>query len=216
MARTIAEATGRAGLLVLREARGHLELISNGVFLMDTRDGRSERRLVEIAVEAVAHPVRRVLLGGLGLGFSLERACRLPQVEQIVVVEAEPAIVDWNRRYAAPRTGGDVDAPMVTCVVDDLVAVLRRPATTPPFDVVCLDTDNGPDWLVEAGNAWLYGDEGLAAISARLAPGGALSVWCAAPVPSFEQRLARHFTDVGHLDVEVARGVPDRVVVARR
>jgi spermidine synthase len=219
MATSIARAPGRAGELVLRSDGDHLELISNGVFLMDTRDGRSERLLVRAAVAAATRPVRRILLGGLGLGFSLAEALAVPGVERVVVVEVERAVVAWNRDHAAPVTGGSVDAAGVECVVADLVAWLRDPSQTAdagPFDAICLDIDNGPDWLVTDDNAWLYGDEGLAALRDRLRPGGALTVWSSRPVTTFRARLGHHFAAVGSIDLEVARGEPDTIYHARR
>ncbi len=203
---------GRAGELVLRERAGEYEIISNGVFLMDTRNGRSERLLVRWALQRQAQ-ARRVLLGGLGVGWSLAEALAAPEVAEVVVVEWESAVVAFNREATARRTGGRVDDPRVRCVVDDLVAWLHRPGEA-GFDAICLDVDNGPDWTVSPGNAWLYGAAGLSALQARLAPGGVLGVWSAARSPSFEAALARHFTAVERREVPVPRGEPDVVYLA--
>lgn len=212
---------GRAGELVLRERAGEFEIISNGVFLMDTRNGRSERLLVHWALQRQAQtrpvrgsaPARRVLLGGLGVGWSLAEALAAPEVAEVVVVEWESAVVAFNREATARRTGGRVDDPRVRCVLDDLVVWLHRPGEA-GFDAICLDVDNGPDWTVAPGNAWLYGASGLSALQARLAPGGVLGVWSAARSPSFEAGLARHFTVVERREVPVPRGEPDVVYLA--
>jgi spermidine synthase len=218
--RVVARVQGRAGELVLRRRAHGYEIISNGLFLMDTSDGRSERLLVRAALDALGptsagvQPGRRILLGGLGVGFSLAEALASDPVE-VVVAEWERAIVGWNRSTLGRRTGGRIDDPRVKCEVADLVAWLRRPADD-RFDAICLDVDNGPHWTVTPRNAWLYTDEGLGALHARLVDGGAFSVWSAAHVPSFEDRLRSRFGRVQRLEVPVARGAPDVVYLARR
>ena len=196
------------GELALRRDGAHWEIVSNGMFLMDTRDGRSERELVRAALEGVPRPAR-VLVGGLGVGFSLAEALADPGVAAVTVVEIEPAVVRWNREHF----GTPLDDPRVSVVVADLAEFLR--AGDDAYEAICLDVDNGPDWTVVPANAALYGDEGLAALDARLAPGGALAVWSAGAAPGFEARLrARHRTVDTRL-VEVPRGQPDVVWVAR-
>ncbi len=214
LTRTLARHPGRAGELALRERDGDYEIISNGVFLMDTRDGRSERLLVRSALDLVASSTPcRVLLGGLGVGFSLAEALASPEVSEVVVVEWEPAIVDWCRATIGARTGGDLGDPRVRCEDADLVEWLQRPwAET--FDAICLDVDNGPHWTVSPGNSWLYGAEGLAAVQARLAARGVLAVWSAEQVPTFERRLRGRFREVQREEVPVARGAPDIVYLA--
>ena len=214
MTRTIARHPGRAGELALREREGAYEIISNGVFLMDTRDGRSERLLVRSALDlVVTSGPRHVLLGGLGVGFSLAEVLASPDVSEVVVVEWEPAVVDWSRTTVGVQTGGDLDDPRVRCELADLVAWLQRPSAE-VFDAICLDVDNGPHWTVSPGNDWLYGNEGLATIRDRLAVGGVLGVWSAEQVPTFERRLQDRFREVRREEVPVARGAPDIVYLA--
>lgn len=215
-ARVIDRGRGRHGELALREHEREYELISNGVFLMDTRDGRSERLLVQAALEHASRPVRRLLLGGLGVGFSLAEALGRG-VPSVTVVECEPAVIAWNRRYTGVRTGGSVAAPGVRCEVADLVAWLHQQpdGTDELYDAICLDVDNGPGWLVGPTNGWLYQDEGLRALRARLHHGGTLSVWSAAPAPAYEARLRRHLHAVTTRSVAVGRGTPDVVYLAR-
>lgn len=216
--RRLATADGVAGELALLERDGHLELIGNGVFLLDTRsDGASERLLVDAAVAAAARPVGRVLVGGLGFGYSLAAALG-HGVDEIVVVERERAIVDWNLEHTATRSGGSVAAPGVRCVVADLVTWLTDPArrAEPGFDVICLDIDNGPDWVVDPANRRLYDDPGLDAVHALLRDGGVLAVWSAGEAPAFETRLVARFRDVGRRTVPVSRGEPDVVYLASR
>lgn len=193
------------GELVLRRDGEHHEIISNGVFLMDTRDGRSERELVRAAVRG---PGARVLIGGLGVGFSLAAALALGAAA-VTVVEIEPAVVRWNREFF----GGDLDDPRVTIALADLGEWLR--AGDEVFDAVCLDVDNGPEWTVTEANASLYGDAGLDAVDRRLAPGGALAVWSATPAPAFEARLRARYPLVDVRQIPVPRGTPDLLYLAR-
>ncbi|HEY7103843.1 MAG TPA: hypothetical protein VH573_19570 [Mycobacteriales bacterium] len=195
------------GELVLRRDGEHHEIVSNGTFLMDTRDGRSERELVRAAV---AGPGARMLIGGLGVGFSLAEALTLDPVA-VTVVEIEPAVVRWNRAHLG--RAGLLDDPRVTVVIDDLAAFLTRDRQR--YDVICLDVDNGPEWTVTVDNAALYGDLGLSAVDRRLAPGGALAIWSAHRSAGFEGRLRARYRTVETREIRVARGEPDVVWVAR-
>ncbi|MEV0407167.1 spermidine synthase [Actinoallomurus sp. NPDC050550] len=202
---------GPHGELVLRGDGEHYEIISNGVFLMDTRAGASERLLVRAALDRLARPAD-VLIGGLGVGFSLAEALHSPYTRRVTVVECEPAVVDWHAGPLRPYSEGALDDPRVRVECADLLAWLR--ATPEAYDALCLDIDNGPDWTVSEANAALYGDEGLDLLARRMRPGGVLAVWSAAAVPAFEDRLRRRYAEVGVCLVEVARGEPDVVYLA--
>jgi spermidine synthase len=201
------------GELVLRRRGDVFEIISNGMFLMDTSDGRSERLLVRAALDR-ADSCSRVLIGGLGAGLSLRAALDDPRTGRVVVAEIEPCVVGWHRGQLAGASGHALDDPRVEVVTGDLLDLLRGDASS--YDVICLDVDNGPGWTVTAANAALYDDEGTALVVSRLNAGGALSVWSAAADPSYQALLSRHLEDVRLLNVEVARGQPDVVWVGRR
>jgi spermidine synthase len=206
-------AAGAAGGdLVLRRAGAHFEIISNGVFLMDTRGGRSERLLVRAALARVTRPAR-LLIGGLGVGFSLAEAAGSPGVA-VTVVELESAVIGWHRTYLRPCSAGALDDPRVTVACADLLDWL--PATPDTYDAICLDIDNGPDWTVTERNARLYADAGLDLVLRRLAPGGTLAVWSASAVPAFAQRLLARFGRVESRTVPVPRGEPDVIYLATR
>jgi spermidine synthase len=205
--------TGVCGELVLRRVGAHFEIIANGVFLMDTRNGESERLLVDTA--AARMPAGGTLLvGGLGVGFSLRAALDHPRVGDVVVVEREDAVVAWNRGVLADRHGDALADPRVRCVQADLVTWL--PSAGAEFAAICLDVDNGPEWTVTDGNAALYDDAGLGLLAGALVPGGVLAVWSAGAAPAFAQRLRRRFADVAVVEVPVPRGEPDLVFVATR
>jgi spermidine synthase len=210
-------ATGvTGGDLVLRRAGADFEIISNGVFLMDTRGGRSERLLVRAALERLSGPAH-VLIGGLGVGFSLAEAAARSAAAgagAVTVVELEPAVIGWHRTHLRPYSAGALDDPRVTVTCADLLDWL--PAAAARFDAICLDIDNGPGWTVTDRNAHLYGAGGLGLLADRLAAGGVLAVWSAAAAPAFEERLRARFGDVEVRTVPAPRGEPDVIYLACR
>lgn len=215
---TIDRREGPFGEVVLRERGDDFEIIANGCFLMDTSDGRSERLLIDAALAALpaGRTAPAVLIGGLGVGFSLVRAAEEARWGRIVVVEREQAIVDWHREGPLDRISGPALAdPRTEIAHTDLVEHLRT--TTERYDALCLDIDNGPDWTVTEDNGSLYSAAGLTACRERLTTGGVLAVWSAQPSPTFEQALRNAgFSAVRTEEVAVARGVPDVVHLALR
>jgi spermidine synthase len=150
-----------------------------------------------------------VLIGGLGVGFSLAEALTLDPAA-VTVVEIEPAVIRWNREHLGTAA---LDDPRVTVAVADLAAFLI--AGTGEYDAICLDVDNGPEWTVTVDNAALYGESGLSAVDRRLAPGGTVAVWSANRAPEFEARLRARYAEVQTIEVPVARGDPDVIWTAR-
>lgn len=207
-------AQGINGELVLRRVGGHYEIISNGTFLMDTRNGESERLLIDAAL-AGRTTAARVLIGGLGVGFSLAQAAGRP-TREITVVELEPAVIGWHSTHLRPFSAGALDDPRVRIECADLAAWLRdAPGREDRYDAICLDTDNGPDWTVTEANTRLYDDEGLRRIRRMLTPGGVLAVWSAGASQAYEDRLSRTFPSVDVHRVTVPRGEPDVIYLAR-
>ncbi|HZG06758.1 MAG TPA: spermidine synthase [Streptomyces sp.] len=211
---------GPHGEVVLRRHGELLQIIANGCFLMDTSDGRSERRLVRAALEELdalgGRPAPTVLIGGLGVGFSPAEAAAEPRWGRITVVEREEAVIDWHRRGPlGGMSAGALSDPRVRVVRADLPAFLRGDGES--WDALCLDIDNGPGWTVTEDNGSLYSPAGLAACARRLTPGGVLAVWSAQPSPAFEDALRdAGFGRVRTEEIPVVRGVPDVVHLATR
>ena len=208
---------GPYGEVVLRRHGELLQIIANGCFLMDTSDGRSERLLVDAAYAALdGRPQPDVLIGGLGVGFSLAHAAADRRWGRITVVEREPAIVEWHRSGPLSELSASALAdPRTDILKTDLVAFVNETCAT--FDALCLDIDNGPDWTVTDSNETLYSSAGLASCARVLRPGGVLAVWSAQPSPEFERTLWNAgFQQVRTEEIPVARGVPDVVHLAVR
>lgn len=167
---------------------GATELRVNGVFVMDDRETSSERLLARHVLDLGA---RDVLVGGLGLGHTLRELLGDPAVTRVVVAELHRQIVDWMRAGTVP--GADLLAdPRTEVVVDDVRRVVAaQPLST--LDAICLDVDNGPDFLVHEQNAALYTGDFVAACAARLCPDGHLAIWSMADSADVRTALSEHF-----------------------
>ncbi|CAN5219855.1 spermidine synthase [soil metagenome] len=203
----LARSETERGELVLRERAPAdpgptiLELRANGVFVMDTVEVGTERALATAALSLVPEP-RRVVVGGLGLGFTLHEVLADPRVETCAVVEIEQVLVDWMRDGTIAHGPALLADGRVTVVVADIaVAVAEaRPAS---YDLVLLDVDNGPGYLVHDANAAICTAAFLAELTRIVRPGGAVAIWSAAEAPELAEALATGFaaTDTRPLDV---------------
>ena len=177
------------GEMTLHQRGDEFVIRVDGHELMNSRLHGSEEAMATLTCSSfavTAHP--RVLVGGLGMGFTTAAACAaLPKGAHIDVAEFMPAVVRWNRGPLGACAGRPLDDPRVHVLERDVRDVLEHPAV--PYDVVLLDVDNGPAGLTQVGNGWLYGRAGLAAIRRALAPGGVLSVWSAAPDAAYDRQL---------------------------
>ena len=173
---TLARADTPSGEVALRRRGPVLELVVDGAFAMDTVDTTTETALATVALGRHAAPAR-VLVGGLGLGFTTRAVLADLRVRHVDVVELAEPLVGWARDGLVPELAG-LAGERCSLHVADVGDVLSGTAGPPgPWDVVLLDVDNGPDFLVHAGNAALYGEAGLRTARSALAPGGVLVVW---------------------------------------
>ncbi|MED5018789.1 spermine/spermidine synthase [Paenibacillus chibensis] len=199
------------GDIQLQKRENHYEIIYNGTFLMATYNGESERLLVRNALERCRRP-HKVLIGGLGVGFSLEEALSDPRVAQVDVVEIEDVIIQWNRQHLARLSGYALEDPRTHVIHEDLVQWMEDAPDT--YDAICLDIDNGPDWTVSESNNGLYSEKGIAALIRLLRPDGVLTFWSATASPQFVDFLKLFFTEVTVESVPQERGEPDYIYLA--
>lgn len=159
--------------------------------LMNSRVHGSEEALAELACARVTdRPGPRVLIGGLGMGYTLAAALRrLGSEGRVVVAELVPAVVVWNRGPLAGLAGRPLQDDRVSVCEVDVAQMLR--AERHAYDAILLDVDNGPAALGRKDNDWLYARSGLEAAWAALRPAGVLAVWSAGPNQVFAQRLRR-------------------------
>jgi spermidine synthase len=185
--RELAHATTACGdELLLRERSGTFEIRCNGWDLMSNRAHYSEQWMARIACRQPRTGAFRVLIGGLGMGFTLRAALDvLPPAGEVIVAELLADIIAWNRGVLAPLADRPLDDPRVRVECAD-VAELLQPDR---FDVILLDVDNGPGAVMLRGNASLYSPEGLQRMQRALRQDGILAVWSASPSPHFEQIL---------------------------
>ncbi|WP_240641395.1 spermidine synthase [Nocardioides ferulae] len=194
----VARALSERGELVLlqrhRDDAGTvLELRANGVFVMDTAETSTERALASAALATVTDP-RAVLVGGLGLGFTLAEVLADARVRTCTVVEIEPALVGWLRDGTVPHGPALLADPRVAVVIADVAGVLADAAPS-AYDLVLLDVDNGPGYLVHEENAALYRAPLLAATRRALRPGGRLVVWSADRAPALHAALVEVYAE---------------------
>jgi len=175
-------------------------ILADGAILMSSRMHGSEEALAALACEGIRR-LRQpcVLIGGLGMGFSLRAALDLlPPDATVVVAELVPAVVEWNRGALGPLAGHPLKDKRVRVETRDVAATLR--SGRGQFDALLLDVDNGPAAFTASKNAGLYDKRGIAAARAALKMGGVLAVWASKEDRSYELRLRE-----GGFDVHVQR-----------
>jgi spermidine synthase len=184
-----AEIPGGGQLRLMRRGGDYMILFGRNE-LMSTRVRGSEEALATLACRKLQGRAPNVLIGGLGLGFTLGAAlAALPANATISVAELVPAIVTWAKGPLAPIFGQNLIDPRVSVEICDVHDRIAR--ANAGFDAILLDVDNGPDGLIHAANDRLYGDRGLRAARAALKPGGVLAIWSAYPDKAFAARLRR-------------------------
>ena len=171
--------------------------------LMNSRLSGSEEALAFETCRRLAGPKPRLLIGGLGMGFTLRAALAvLVPDATVVVAELVPAVVAWARGPLASVFAGSLDDPRVGIVEEDVAIAMQAGL----WDAILLDVDNGPDGLVRAGNDGLYGARGLAAARAALLPSGLLSIWSVARDEPFAARFRKAGFAVEQLQVRANAG----------
>jgi spermidine synthase len=180
---------GDGGVMKLYQRAFEFSISVKNDELMNSRMHGSEDALAELACKRVAdRETPRVLIGGLGMGFTLRSALNhLGDTAEVVVAELVPAVVKWNRSHLADLAEKPLDDPRVMVRESDVGLVIQEQEQA--YDAIMLDVDNGPDGLTHEGNDRLYTQGGLSAAKAALKPGGILAVWSAEPDRAFSKRL---------------------------
>ena len=192
------------GQLRLMQRGGEFSIMLGGNELMNSRLSGSEEALATLVAARLGPGFTpRVLIGGLGMGFTLRAALTSFPAATIEVAELVPGVVAWARGPLAPVFGQCLDDPRVTVRQADVGLLIRSQASA--YDAILLDVDNGPDAITQEGNSELYSAAGLNAARSALHPGGMLAVWSAAPSASFLKRLHRANFKVEEIQVR-ARG----------
>lgn len=188
-------------------------IFAGTIGLMGSRQSGSEEVMANVAAQRIgSRPKARLLIGGLGMGFTLRAALKAfrPDVE-IVVAELVPEIVTWARGPLAGLHGTSLDDSRLTLKVGDVGNVMAADAQK--FDAILLDVDNGPEGLSRPGNDRLYSAGGIGAAKSALRPGGMLAIWSVAPDPKFTKRLSQSGMKIEELKARAHGGKGARHVI---
>lgn len=173
--------------------------------LMNSRVHGSEDALATLACERIAgQPSPRVLIGGLGMGFTLAAALSaLGDDARVTVAELVPEVEEWNRGPLGAAAGNPLKDPRASVHIGDVAELLRT--SEGQWDAILLDVDNGPEGLTRKENNWIYSPEGIAAAQKSLSPEGILAYWSAGPEQAFTERLRRAGFSVEPVTVRALR-----------
>jgi spermidine synthase len=210
--------TPEGNAMTLTRRGSEYMIMADGKDLMSSRMKGSEEALATIGCHRASKVERpTVLVGGLGMGFTLRATLDvLPQDAKVVVAELMPAVVDWNRGPLGPLARHPLADRRVEVEVGDVALLLRGARAR--FDAILLDVDNGPIAFTQAGNAGLYDNAGLAMLRAALRPHGVVAVWSSHPDRKFEHRLRHHAFEVEthHVRARLKQGGPRHTIFVGR
>ena len=200
-----AQAPGNGVELRLYQRDTEFSIKAGKYELMNSHVHGSEVALAQLACQKITnHPRARVLIGGLGMGYTVRSALDgLGATAQVVVAELVPAVVQWNREFFAELAGSPIDDNRVTIHETDVAQMIKT--AKGDYDAILLDVDNGPQSLTLKDNDWLYSLEGLVKSFAALRPKGVLAIWSPDRDPAFAQRLRKTGFEVDEVKVQ-ARG----------
>jgi len=175
--------------MMLRQHDRDFSITINGEELMNSRQHESELELARLGCATLAgRKAPRILIGGLGLGYTLRQALDMLRPHaKVVVCELLSAVVEWNREFFGELNGHPLEDERVDLKTGDIVELISRSKSR--FDAILLDIDNGPSAMTDSGNKRLYGREGIGACRRALREGGALAIWSSEPSKAFEQLL---------------------------
>ncbi len=199
------EVPGGGGFMRLMRRGTELVIRVDGRELMSNRVHGSEDALADLACDHLQKGMgnldfAKILIGGLGIGFTLAAALRrVGPTAEVTVAELVPSVVEWNKGVLGEAAGYPIKDPRTSVYIGDVADMIRKQPKS--WDAVLLDVDNGPVGLTRTANDWLYDFEGLSAVYSALSRGGVLGVWSAAPDEAFTRRIRK----VGFRKVNVVR-----------
>jgi len=213
--------TPDGSLITLHEHDGEFFLKHNGRQLMSTSSTTSEELMSDLGCKGLAnHASPRILIGGLGLGFTLRRVLEIvgPNAE-VHVSELLPEVVEWNRQFLGTVNGKLLDDPRVKILIEDVFEVIRRAAKGTGYNAILLDVDHTPASFVQTKNVQIYDRYSFDLIARALKPAGIAAYWSATDEPAFAQRLSQAGFDVQVVKAkahERAKYCAHRIYVASR
>lgn len=198
------------GVIYLMSRGSEYVIVVDGRELMSNGKHASEDELADLACDRLANlDEARVLVGGLGMGFTLAAALRrVGPKGSVTVAELLPAVVRWNEQYTGKAARYPLRDPRTSVFIGDVGDLVEKPPQ--PWDAILLDVDNGPGALTRPTNGWLYTRHGLESAYGALAPGGILGIWSAHPDPNLTRRLRKASFEVEMVHShEEGRATPD-------
>lgn len=174
------------------DGKEEYELVTGGVFVMATYNALSSMLLVRNAAARCSKSNARLLIGGLGFGYSIAEALALPQIEQVDVVELTPEIIQWNQTLLSHVNGALLSDARVVTIEGDFVHYVQQTEKT--YDLICMDIDNGPMLLVHPGNERAYSTDFFRRVAKVLRPGGVFGIWSCNADDDLKEAMARVFS----------------------
>ena len=201
-----AQTPGNGAELTLFQRDSEFSIKADTDELMNSRVYGSEQALATLGCQKIKNnPKARVLIGGLGMGYTLRSALdELGAQAHVAVAELVPTVVEWNRGYLADLAGCPLDDSRVSVHEEDVGQMIKTAKDV--YDAILLDVDNGPQALTFKDNEWLYSLSGLRRTSAALRPKGVLAIWSSGPDAGFAKRLGQAGFDVDEVSVRGRKG----------
>ena len=185
-----AEVPGLGDELVLFKRNDEYSIRTGGFELMNSRMHGSEDALSALTLKKISNPSPKLLIGGLGMGYTLSAALKsLNNKGEIHVAELVPAVVHWNREHLGHLAGHPLSSAGVRIFEADVAHIIKKSSEL--YDAILLDVDNGPEGLTRKDNDQLYSNRGLAAAKKALKPSGILAVWSSGPSNMFTKKLEK-------------------------
>ncbi len=185
-----ADVPGMGDELILYKRNDEYSIRTGGFELMNSRMHGSEDALSALTIKKLASPAPRLLIGGLGMGYTLAAALKhINNSGEVHVAELVPEVISWNREHFGHLAGHPVSTPGVRIFEADVAQIIKK--SSGQYDAILLDVDNGPEGLTRKDNDWLYSLPGLKSAKQALKPSGILSVWSSSPNHSFTERLKK-------------------------